>query len=261
MNRYLQKKDLLSGFHEAGIGAGDTLFLHSDAIVTAQMGPKPQEERFHLLLDALMEAIGPEGTLIVPTFTYSFCRNEVFDVWKTPCLPKDVGLFPEFVRNRERVTRSLCPIFSVAALGRHAGILRDIEIGDCFGAKSIFGWLHQRNAKIVWLACPFDRVTFVHYVEQHHGVPYRYHKSFVGRIVTHQGDTLECCVNYYVRDYEKKLSWNLGPLKKRLEEKGKMKTGVIGRVGLLVVTAGDFFDEVSLVLKENPYGLMKDERN
>lgn len=257
MNRHIGKEDLLAGFRDAGLRSGDILFLHSDAIVTAQMEPKPQEERFHLLLDALMEAIGPEGTLIVPTFTYSFCRNEVFDVRKTPCLSKDVGLFPEFFRKQEGAVRSLDPIFSVAALGRHAEALREVESGDCFGKKSIFGWLHQKKAKIVWLACPFDRVTFVHYVEQSHGIPYRYYKSFAGRIITNQGEPLECSVNYYVRDTEKKLSWNLGPLKKKLEEKGKMKTGVIGRVGLCAVTTGDFFDEAGLILKENPYGLMK----
>jgi aminoglycoside 3-N-acetyltransferase len=59
--------------------------------------------------------------------------------------------------------------------------LRDLS-KDSFDAGSIFGRLHRSRRKLVFFGASFQACTFLHYVEQMHGIPYRYMKTFSGRI-------------------------------------------------------------------------------
>ncbi len=62
-------------------------------------------ELCELLLNAIREVIGQEGTLFVPTFSLSFARSEVFDPEHTPAIAGEwntsVG-FSEYIRRQPR---------------------------------------------------------------------------------------------------------------------------------------------------------------
>src|SRR2546426_12482187 len=77
--------DLATALRAVGLTAGDTVFVHAclDTLGPAEGAPTP-EDAGRLLYRALRHVVGEAGTLVVPTYSFSFCRQEVFDVQRTP---------------------------------------------------------------------------------------------------------------------------------------------------------------------------------
>ena len=59
------------------------VLVHADAIVAAQFPAvhpaMADDERLDLLIGAIEAAIGTDGTLVIPAFSYSFTKGEVFE--------------------------------------------------------------------------------------------------------------------------------------------------------------------------------------
>ena len=86
------------------------------------------------LTNALLEAIGPEGNLLMVSLAYGsssleYLKNlKLFDVRKTPSM---MGLVSEFFRRRPNVLRSLHPTHPMLALGPKAEwIVADHELSE-----------------------------------------------------------------------------------------------------------------------------------
>ena len=75
------------------ISRGDAVYVISDMFDLSkayhEAGAKLD---LNVLIDGLWDIVGPEGTLLFPTFNWDFCKGIGFDVLKTPCktgaLPK-----------------------------------------------------------------------------------------------------------------------------------------------------------------------------
>ncbi|HLJ19864.1 MAG TPA: AAC(3) family N-acetyltransferase [Stellaceae bacterium] len=250
----LGPEHVVAALGACGIGSGDLLMLHSDALVAAQFRSIPEEQRLDLVLDSVLAALGPSGTLVVPTFTYSFTKGEVFDLDYSP---STVGQLTERFRLRPGVLRSHHPLFSVAAHGALADAFAASTTGDCFGPGTAFDLLYRHGGKIACLGCGFDRITFVHYVEQCAHVDYRYNKRFDG-LIRRDGVEVASSVSYLVRDLARDTPCDLGRLKRRLQDAGKLRSAAVGRVGLLAVTAHDFFETANALLAEEPAALIRE---
>ena len=236
-----------------GVRPGSVVLVHPDAIVAAQFPLMPNEQRLDLLIEAIETAIGGDGTLVMPAFSYSFTKGEPFDICNTPSA---VGMVTERFRTRPGVRRTSDPIFSFACRGPMARELCALAVNECFGAESVFGTMHRRNADIVCLGCSMSRATFVHYVETVHGVDYRYRKAFSGTVISANGKTAECSVVYNVRDLARRSDADLRRLQKRLADDGKSRTAEVGRSRIMAVTASDLFDTAWKMLDENPVSLI-----
>jgi aminoglycoside 3-N-acetyltransferase len=240
-----------------GIGSGSVVLVHADAIVAAQFSAVPtvtKEQRLDLLIGAVEAAIGRDGTLLMPAFSYSFTKGETFDVGNTPSA---VGMVSERFRSRPGVLRTADPIFSFACTGPRARELCELSVEECFGAESVFAALHKMNAHIVNLGCSLTRGgTFVHYVETARGVDYRYPKVFSGCVISPTGQSSECSVVYNVRDLSRRSEADLRRLQKRLADEGKMRTVDVGRSRIMNVMARDLFDTAWKMLEEDPVSLI-----
>ena len=236
-----------------GINPGSVVLVHSDAIVAAQFPAMRNEQRLDLLIEAIEAAIGREGTLVMPAFSYSFTKGEPFDICNTPSV---VGMVSERFRTRPGVRRTPDPIFSFACRGRRAQELCEIPVKECFGSESVFAALHRLNAYIICLGCSLSRATFVHYVETAHGVDYRSQKVFSGIVISPNGQTAEYSVVYNVRDLTRRSDADLRRLQKRLADEGKSRTTEVGRSRIMAVTAQDFFDTAWKMLDEDPVSLI-----
>ena len=148
-------------------------------------GSLSEIERCELLLNAIREVIGQEGTLFVPAFSLSFLRNEAFDPDHTPAVGGEwntsVG-FSEYIRCQPGVVRSMDPNFSVCGLGPEAGrILRDLP-ATTYGPGCFYQRIMQAAGKICCIGTGAVCTSFLHYAEETLGVPYRYKKLFTGSI-------------------------------------------------------------------------------
>lgn len=247
----LSKDDLMHAFRECGMTPGDTLMLHADALVLAQLPPMAARLRYDMLFAAIDDVLGPTGTLIMPVFTYSFTKGETFDVDNTP---STVGALTEHFRSLPGVLRSRDPIFSIAARGFLAEIFAAAAIDDCFGPQSSFALLERHNGKIACMGTPFT-VTFAHYVEQIAQVDYRYFKKFSGTVVD-KGREEKTTVRYFVRCLERQSDIDLSILKARLIKRKQLASVPVGRVALSVVSCRSFADEAVALIAERPNGLI-----
>jgi aminoglycoside 3-N-acetyltransferase len=250
----ISPSDVTDALLSIGVTQGKIVLIHPDAIVAAQFPPMPNERRLELLIDAIEAAIGASGTLVIPTFSYSFTKGQPFNVLYTPSA---VGMISEWFRTQPEVCRSADPIFSFASRGPRAHELCAIPVQECFGANSVFAALHQWNAEIVDLGCSLSRGgTFVHYVETSHAVDYRYSKVFSGTVILPDGQSCERSVIYNVRDLTRKSEADLRRLQRRLESGKKLRSADIGRSRILAITAKDLFDTAWKMLDEDPVSLI-----
>lgn len=246
--------DVTSALISIGVRKGSTLLVHPDAIVAAQFPPMASERRLDLLIAAIEAAIGPSGTLVIPTFSYSLSRGEVFDVLNTPSA---VGMVSQRFCKLPGVVRSCDPILSFACRGPLAQELCALPVKECFGPESVFAALHRRNADIVDVGCSISRGgTFVHYVETVHGVDYRYRKEFSGTVILPGGQMRECSVVYNVRDLTRKAEADFRRLQKRLADDGKLRCAEVGRSRIMAVAANDLFGTAWKMLDEDPLSLI-----
>lgn len=247
--------DIKVALQKAGILPGDLLMVHGDAAVAAQLVEVKSENRLAALFNEIINYLGEEGTLIVPTFSYSFTRKEVFDVCNTK---SSVGAFSEYFRCLSGVVRSLHPIFSIAAYGKKKNIFKDCNINDCFGKNTCFDLLYKLDAKLMNLGCNFN-VTFAHYVEQELKVKYRYFKSFEGFIKVNS-KIFFSKTKYFVGNKKIHYTLNLDGLKKVLLEEKKIRIVAFDRLASYTVSCKDFFHNAELIIKDNEYGLIEENK-
>ncbi|EHN6916297.1 aminoglycoside N(3)-acetyltransferase [Campylobacter jejuni] len=186
--------DLIEAFIKLGISKGDIICAHSE-IYSFGIPLLPIKDFLNTLLECLFETIGKEGTLIMPTFTYSFCKNEIYDKLNSKCT---VGALNEFFRKQQGVKRTNDPIFSFAIKGAHEELFLNKEQKSCFDENCVYAILTQNNGKILNFGNK-DCFTFVHYPEESANIKYRYHKTFKGIILDENNNKIEKSINFFVR--------------------------------------------------------------
>lgn len=236
--------------------AGDIVLSHSNIGFFGRLeGAKTGAEISAVLADAILKRIGPNGTLVVPTFTYSFSAREIFDVEASG---SKMGLFAEWVRKHPDAKRSADPFYSVAALGARADDLTRAVPENSFGLGSFFDRLHKAGGK--FLNMNFDAgSTHVHYVERELRVPYRFDKTFTGTI-REKGVERAAKSTIWVRYMsDDALAAAFEPFDKVARARGKFVTRPLGRGAIGVITAQDTFDLIKETLPSRPWFLTKAE--
>lgn len=244
-----------------GVKKGDTVCVFSDITsfgIPDVVKEEVKKSGINFLLDSYIEtfkaAVGEDGLLLMPTFTYSACNNEVYDVKNTK---STVGVLTEYFRQQPGVKRSLHPIFSFAAWGKNADSFLKIEDYDSFGPKSVLGKLDDMNAVYVLFGVDMpSSATFVLYSEQKHKVHYRYFKDFPGIIVDGERK-IETDVSYYVRDLDINYEYSWENLEKRGREQGIIKAGIFGSGEIMMMRARDIDKLIYEELQRDKEGLIR----
>ena len=176
---HYSKEEIERTFECVGIKKGDDVFLHTNlGFFGICEGVKSADELCQVFYSSLRRIIGDEGTIIVPTFTYSSCHKEPFDPRVTPC---NMGMFSDYIWKLPETIRSVDPNFSIAAIGNRAKFYTENPPQKSFGDDCFFERFYANNGIICNLN--FDAgTTFVHYVEHKLNVPYRYDKKFIGQV-------------------------------------------------------------------------------
>jgi len=174
----------------------DILYVHTDISFGT---PNPEMHRQELL-GALAEVLFElrAKTLLLPSFTFSFCNGEDYSVNSTR---SKMGVLNEYFRKLPQATRSVDPLMSTVLLGEKRHLV------DSIGKKSVgegctFDLLHrEKDVQFLFFGVhPAKCFTYSHYVEDQLRVPYRYDRAFTGRIIDANGreymDTYELFVRY-----------------------------------------------------------------
>ena len=144
------------------------------------------------VVQALLDVLGPAGTLVVPTHTTG---NSDPAVWTNPPVPRDwwadvrahmpaydaritpstgVGAIPEVLRTWPGALRSEHPQTSFAAMGHRAAIItRDHRLGSALGEHSPLARLYELDAEVLLLGTGHESNTSMHLAEYRCRAPRR----------------------------------------------------------------------------------------
>ena len=159
----LTKQDIVAGLRALGVKPGQVIMAHS---ALSSFGVI--EGGADTVIDALIEAVGPEGTLLMPAMAH----DKVFDVTASK---SNVGLVTERFWRRESVTRSIHPTHSAAGIGPRVAELFAGHVSQptALGPESPWGRMTRMNdAFILLLGCDQDRNTLLHSAEEAVDAPY-----------------------------------------------------------------------------------------
>jgi aminoglycoside 3-N-acetyltransferase len=205
----ITKQYLMDEFRALGLAAGDTVFVHS-AYSSLSKAPGGVDGGPRAVVEALLELLGSQGTLIMPTFNYDFLKGIPWDMRTTP---SQMGALTEIVRADPRARRMFHPIYSMAAIGRHADELAAHQTNDCFGETTIFTKFREWDAKILIIGLAYSKsITFLHHCEQLAGVDYRFLKEFRGSAIDQQGKPHDVAYTMFVRDVERGVVLDFEPI-------------------------------------------------
>ena len=152
---------------QLGIESGDLIYLHTSFKRMGYLALTGEQ-----LLDALVERLGPNGTLVLPSFAWNldktarpwkgyqefFDARPVFDVRNTPA---NIGWLPELFRTMDDVKRSQNYFWPICARGRLASeVTADQEkIAHPYGAESSFDRLRIHGVKILGLGVSLNTTS------------------------------------------------------------------------------------------------------
>jgi aminopeptidase-like protein/aminoglycoside N3'-acetyltransferase/SAM-dependent methyltransferase len=249
--------DITDALRKAGVRPGDLIMVHCDVAAFGKLGDVRSRDEFHqAIYDAFRTAIGARGTLIVPTFTYSFTQGKEFDVRTSK---STVGSFTEFVRLLPDAVRSEDPLFSHAGIGPVASKLLTNMSSHIFGEGSFFERFMKAGGKIINFGKFFD-ITFLHYIERRFPVSYRYDKVFNGTIVRKDGTRVDRSVTFFVRyrpEEGRNVRYDMTLLGSELERQHLLARVALGDEFILCSTARDCFRVGTSMLRKNQYAFLK----
>lgn len=251
---------------DLGLKNKDLVFLHSGLIGLGHI-----DGGLNTITDAFSEVLA-QGILIIPTFSYSWCKGELFEPLETEC--PDMGMYAGQAWKDKRFLRSSNPNFSVAALqNRDNGkLIKQLfnTAPTCFGISSVFDNMyklsHLLDGYVVLLGGAHNdvvfRTTFIHYIEEKVCVPYRYLKKIANprndkeyilqlvRFLTSQeyievrGEATE--------KYNFPVKYDYALLGRDLIKNGLIKIRPLGYSQTRIVAIKDFCDFLEKKLKDDP---------
>lgn len=219
-----------------GVKPGGVLLVHCSfrSVRPVEGGPPG-------VIAALRAAIGPEGTLVMPS--WSGLDDEPFDPAATPATP-DLGIVADTFWRLENVTRSDHP-FAFAATGPLAArITSDSLPLPPHAPASPIGRIHELDGQVLLLGVEHDSDTTLHLAELIAKVPYGVprHCTVLDngkpiRVDYREND--HCCQNFNLAD-----AW--------LRREGLQREGPVGHAHARLIRSRDIVRIASDRLARDP---------
>ena len=172
----LIKEDIKNALTEVGLKAGDTVMVHTSLSGIGYVVGGAQT-----IIEALIETVGEDGTIMMPTQSWKNLDPEVGVHWDAdeadwniirenwPAYDKNItptntmGAVAEMFRSWPGTIRSDHPARSVAAWGKNAKYLTDDhDLSNIFGDGSPIGRLYELGAKVLLIGVGYDKNTSIH---------------------------------------------------------------------------------------------------
>lgn len=240
------QSDLIEDLRRIGLRPGDRVVVHSSyrSIGPVDGGPGA-------VVDALLDVIGPEGLLVVPTFTYDTARfDPLRELGRT-------GVVSETTRARPGAHRSLHPAYSVAAIGDGAeGICRDHERHAGTDVGTPLDRLATAGGLVLLVGVGATSNTTVHVGEFHAAVPYLeipFSPDWptAHEIVVPGGRPVQVAYRRFPG-----CSRAFGSLEWRLRRRSAVRDGQLGAALMQLVDGAAIVEETVAELRHDPAALL-----
>ena len=256
MNRWgekmkiVTKADIVAGLQEIGLKEGDTVIVHTSLSSIGYVCGGAQT-----VIEALIEVVGENGTIMMPTQSWKNLDPEAgvhWDVseqdWDTirenwPAYDKKItptntmGAVAEMFRSWPGASRSNHPARSVAAWGRHSVYLTEKhDLSDIFGDDSPIGRLYELDGKVLLIGVGYNKNTSIHLADVRADYPGK-HISKEHSAVTENGKRVWKAYDTLFVDGE-----DFDEIGRAFEEEHEVKTLRIGEAETRLMRQRDLVD-------------------
>ena len=225
----VDKKIIADGLRNLGLKQGDIVLLHSSLLSLGHVEGGPAA-----VIDAFLEVIGSEGTLLVPVFGA-------------------LGILTEELKHRPGAIISPSPVGTLAALGKDAEELcRDHwKAETAHGENTPFTRLAEKGGYVCLMGVDQDRNTTLHSIEALLRLPYL--RDTTATFTTPDGKTVTKTWKYYPGPHRNFIG--LDPLLAAATKRGR-----IGNSEVRLISAPKMFElaleagrrDPAFVLCDNP---------
>ncbi|MBQ9502356.1 MAG: AAC(3) family N-acetyltransferase [Lentisphaeria bacterium] len=219
----MNKQDIASGLRGLGLAGGDKVLLHSSLSSLGKVEGGPDA-----VIDAFLEVLGREGTLLVPVFGA-------------------LGVITETLKKRPGAVISSAPAGTLAALGRDAEVLlRDHWRAEtAHGKDTPFTRLADMGGYVCLLGVDQDRNTSLHSAEALLQLPYLGNETCT--FTSPDGRNVTKTYRYYPGPHR-----NFIGLDRVFREAGIMKTRRIGSAQVRLMKSADMLRIALELGKKDP---------
>ncbi len=244
------------GLGAIGVVHGDIMMVHSSLRSFGSV-----DDGADAVVDAMIDAVGEGGTVIVPTLTSTLAESvhkeltgQAFDIDETP---SRVGLITETLRKRPEARRSSHPTHSVAAIGAAAAEMVAGHGPTTFNVAGPYGKYCAGNAMIVFLGARRTQNTTLHAVEEWMAMPYL---ETIKAMVLEEGvpRAVDCPA---FPSGDRGFYKNECPIHGMHDAAGILRTTKIGRCQVVAMRAHDLVRETALAERDNPGVLLCSDPN
>lgn len=170
------KENIIAALKKVEVSEGQTLMVHTSLSSLGFVCGGAQ-----VVIEALLECVGEEGTIMMPTQSWKNLDPEAGVHWEEPkewwqairdhwpAYDKEItptntmGAVAEMFRRWPGAVRSDHPARSVAAYGKHAQYLtKDHDLSNIFGEGSPIGKLYELDGSVLLLGVGYDKNTSLH---------------------------------------------------------------------------------------------------
>lgn len=244
-NEY-DSEDIYNALRTIGAHDCDTLFMHSDIM----FGKLASGLKRNDVLSELYSVLGELGVknLIVPTFTYSFCNHEVYDVKNSRT---SMGALNEFIRKQDGRVRTLDPLLSFSVPESLGSLFSGLG-SHSLGVGSGFDIIHSMDGvKFLFFGARMGNCfTYVHYVEKMLDVCYRFDLPFDGTIVDDTGHSFDSTQYIHTACYGVKPA-DFYYFEDELQEAGFLKKIPFGDKSIACITENHAYKEIKSHIEKN----------
>ena len=245
----LNTQDVVDRLHAAGLDRVRRLLVHSSlhSIGHVEGGAKT-------LVDALLEVLGNEGTLMVPTFNYTLGGEDLFD---PDVVASQCGTVTEVVCQWPGAIRSIHPNYSVATVGKDAERLtREHWKAEAVGVGSPIDRIARNDGRILLLGVKHDSDSTMHVGEAYAPAPYRGVRfdptwPLQAKVRTPSGDLVELSL-----EDEPGCSTGFGVIEAPLRDKGLIQDFKIGHAKCQLIRGMDVIATTVEILKQRTDALL-----
>lgn len=170
------KEDLINGFKVLGVREGQQMIVHTSLNSLGFVCGGAQ-----IVIEALLECVGEDGTIMMPTQTWKNLDPSMGVHWEEPeewyqiirdnwpAYDKNItptntmGAVAEMLRTWPNARRSDHPARSFAAVGKNAEFLtKNHDLANIFGDDSPIGKLYQLDGYVMLIGVGYDKNTSIH---------------------------------------------------------------------------------------------------
>jgi len=170
------KRDIAGALEQVGVRPGQAVMVHTSLSSLGFVCGGPQ-----VIIEALTEAVGENGTIMMPAQSWKNLDPEAGVHWQEPkewwqiirdnwpAYDRDItptntmGATAEMFRRWPGVLRSGHPARSVAAWGKYAEYLtKNHDLSNIFGDGSPIGKLYELDGYVLLIGVGYDKNTSLH---------------------------------------------------------------------------------------------------